>query len=97
CSLDERNAESARGVPGWQWRDCHSSAIIRARSLIARDFGSPSRSPDWRWCVTNSSGMNDTIKSIVGILEEGKPELQVAAAQVLGELRPKETAAIAAL
>ncbi|MFT4512426.1 MAG: HEAT repeat protein [Planctomycetota bacterium] len=41
--------------------------------------------------------MNDTIKSIVGLLQEGKPELQVAAAQVLGELRPKESAAIDAL
>ena len=41
--------------------------------------------------------MNDTIKSIVGLLQEGKPELQVAAAQVLGELRPKDTAAIEAL
>ena len=41
--------------------------------------------------------MNDTIKSIVGLLKEGKPELQVAAAQVLGELRPKEPAAIEAL
>ena len=41
--------------------------------------------------------MNDTIKSIVDILIEGKPELQVAAAQVLGELRPKDAAAVDAL
>lgn len=41
--------------------------------------------------------MNDTIKSIVGLLGEGKPELQVAAAQVLGELRPNDAAAIEAL
>lgn len=41
--------------------------------------------------------MNDTIKSIVDLLIEGKPELQVAAAQVLGELRPKDAAAIDAL
>ena len=41
--------------------------------------------------------MNDTIKSIVDLLTEGKPELQVAAAQVLGELRPKDAAAIDAL
>ncbi len=41
--------------------------------------------------------MNDTIKSIVDLLIDGKPELQVAAAQVLGELRPKDAAAIDAL
>ena len=41
--------------------------------------------------------MNETVKSIVGLLEEGKPELQVAAAQVLGELKPKDAAAIKAL
>lgn len=41
--------------------------------------------------------MNDTIKSIVDLLIEGKPELQVAAAQVLGELRPKDAAVIDAL
>ncbi|MFK7742679.1 MAG: hypothetical protein AB8H80_20370 [Planctomycetota bacterium] len=41
--------------------------------------------------------MNETMKVIVGLLEQGKPELQVAAAQVLGELKPKEAAAIEAL
>lgn len=41
--------------------------------------------------------MNDTVKAIVELLREGKPELQVAAAQVLGELRPKDAAAIDAL
>ncbi len=41
--------------------------------------------------------MNDTIKAIVGLLESGKPELQVAAAQVLGELRTKEPAVVRAL
>jgi len=41
--------------------------------------------------------MNETIKSIVGLLETGKPELQVAAAQVLGELRPKDAGAVEAL
>lgn len=41
--------------------------------------------------------MNDTLKLIVGLLEGGKPELQVAAAQVLGELRPKESAVLRAL
>lgn len=41
--------------------------------------------------------MNDTIKIIVGLLEGGKPELQVAAAQILGELRPKEAPALRAL
>ena len=41
--------------------------------------------------------MNETTKAIVDLLNEGKPELQVAAAQVLGELRPKDAAAIEAL
>jgi len=41
--------------------------------------------------------MNDTLKVIVGLLEAGKPELQVAAAQVLGELRAKEPSAVRAL
>lgn len=41
--------------------------------------------------------MNDTLKTIVGILEGGKPELQVAAAQILGELRAKDPTAVRAL
>ncbi|HEB53249.1 MAG TPA: HEAT repeat domain-containing protein [bacterium] len=41
--------------------------------------------------------MNETMKAIVGLLEGGRPELQVAAAQVLGELRPKDAAAVTAL
>ena len=41
--------------------------------------------------------MNDTIKAIVELLQEGKPELQVAAAQVLGELKPKDAAVVEAL
>lgn len=41
--------------------------------------------------------MNETTKAIVELLCEGKPELQVAAAQVLGELRPKDAVAIEAL
>lgn len=41
--------------------------------------------------------MDDTIKSIVELLEAGRPELQVAAAQVLGELRPKDAEAVEAL
>ncbi|MBL9076683.1 MAG: HEAT repeat domain-containing protein [Planctomycetes bacterium] len=41
--------------------------------------------------------MNDTLKAIVQLLESGKPELQVAAAQVLGELQAKEPAAVRAL
>ncbi len=36
--------------------------------------------------------MNETIKAILGTLRDGRPELQVAAAQILGELRPKEVA-----
>lgn len=41
--------------------------------------------------------MNDTLKAIVHVLETGKPELQVAAAQILGELRAKETPVVRAL
>jgi hypothetical protein len=41
--------------------------------------------------------MNDSIKAIIGLLETGKPEIQVAAAQVLGELRVKDPAAVKAL
>jgi len=41
--------------------------------------------------------MNDTQKAIVGLLENGRPELQVAAAQILGELRVKEATAVRAL
>ncbi|MEO6593418.1 MAG: hypothetical protein ABIP94_01545 [Planctomycetota bacterium] len=36
--------------------------------------------------------MNDTLKVIVNLLDSGKPELQVAAAQILGELHSKEPA-----
>lgn len=43
------------------------------------------------------NGMNDTLKSLVGFLDTGKPELQVAAAQVLGELRPKDPTVVRAL
>lgn len=35
--------------------------------------------------------MNSTLSAILRILEEGKPELQVAASQILGELSPKDT------
>ncbi|HLQ36502.1 MAG TPA: HEAT repeat domain-containing protein [Planctomycetota bacterium] len=41
--------------------------------------------------------MNDTAKEILGILEAGKPELQVAAAQILGELRPRDPSVCKAL
>lgn len=41
--------------------------------------------------------MNDTLKVIVQLLESGRPELQVAAAQVLGELHAKEPGALRAL
>lgn len=43
------------------------------------------------------SAMNDTLKAIVQVLESGKPELQVAAAQILGELRPRDASVVAAL
>src|SRR5690349_4595810 len=36
--------------------------------------------------------MNETVREILGFLENGKPELQVAAAQILGELKPRESA-----
>ncbi len=41
--------------------------------------------------------MNDTLKTIVALLDTGKPELQVAAAQVLGELRVKDGTVVRAL
>jgi HEAT repeat protein len=41
--------------------------------------------------------MNDTLKTIVGLLDTGKPELQVAAAQILGELHVKDANAVRAL
>ncbi len=41
--------------------------------------------------------MNDTLKIIVERLETGKPELQVAAAQILGELHAKEPSVVRAL
>src|SRR5688572_19175985 len=41
--------------------------------------------------------MNDTAKEFVGILDGGRPELQVAAAQVLGELKLKDPAVVRSL
>lgn len=41
--------------------------------------------------------MNETLKSILEILEDSKPELQIAAVQVLGELRPKDAAVASSL
>jgi hypothetical protein len=41
--------------------------------------------------------MNDTLKVIVGVLEAGRPELQVAAVQILGELRAKDAAVVRAV
>ncbi|MHC5063765.1 MAG: HEAT repeat domain-containing protein [Planctomycetota bacterium] len=41
--------------------------------------------------------MNETLKSILEILEDSKPELQIAAVQVLGELRPKDAAVTSSL
>lgn len=41
--------------------------------------------------------MNDTVKEIVGILDAGRPELQIAAAQILGELRVKDPVVIRSL
>src|SRR5262245_61492290 len=41
--------------------------------------------------------MDQTLRSILRILEEGKPELKIAACQVLGELQPTDGAAARAL
>jgi hypothetical protein len=41
--------------------------------------------------------MNDTLKAILRLLEEGSPEVQIAAAQVIGQLRPAEPAVTQAL
>ncbi|MCR9243578.1 MAG: hypothetical protein NXI31_01000 [bacterium] len=41
--------------------------------------------------------MNDTQKAIVGLLDNGRPELQVAAAQILGELQVKHSTAVRSL
>lgn len=41
--------------------------------------------------------MNDTLKAIVKVLTEGKPDRQVAAAQILAELKPSEPAVVKAL
>jgi hypothetical protein len=41
--------------------------------------------------------MNDTVKAIVAILDAGRPDLQVAAAQVLGELRIKDPTVVKSL
>ncbi len=53
--------------------------------------------PDPRSRPAHTNGMNDTHKLIVGLLENGKPELQVAAAQVLGELHVKDPTVVRAL
>src|SRR5262245_19407579 len=41
--------------------------------------------------------MNETVEDIVGILDTGRPDLQVAAAQILGELRVKDPIVVRAL
>ena len=41
--------------------------------------------------------MNETLKSVVRVLEEGSPELKVAAVQILGELQPSEPAVVQTL
>jgi HEAT repeat protein len=41
--------------------------------------------------------MNDTVKAVVRMLEEGAPEIRIAAAQVLGELRLGDPSAVHAL
>ncbi len=41
--------------------------------------------------------MDQTLKALVRYLEEGKPELKIAATQVLGELAPKDAAVAKAL
>ncbi len=44
-----------------------------------------------------ATAMNDTLKAIVQVLESGKPELQVAAAQILGELHARDASIVTAL
>ena len=44
-----------------------------------------------------SSAMNETLKAIARLVEEGSPELKVAAAQILGELQPQESALVQVL
>jgi len=41
--------------------------------------------------------MNETLTAVVRVLEEGSPELKVAASQILGELSPQEPAVVQAL
>ena len=41
--------------------------------------------------------MNETVKAIAHLVVEGTPELKVAAAQILGELRPDDPAIVEAL
>ncbi len=41
--------------------------------------------------------MNETLKAIVHILDDGSPELKIAAAQVVGELQPKAAEVVVAL
>src|SRR5262245_27970291 len=41
--------------------------------------------------------MNETVKEIIGILDSGRPDLQVAAAQILGELRIKDPGVVRSL
>jgi hypothetical protein len=41
--------------------------------------------------------MNETVKDILGILDGGRPDLQVAAAQILGELQLKDPAIVRSL
>jgi len=41
--------------------------------------------------------MNDTLKAILKVLTDGKPERQVAAAQILAELKPSEPLVVKAL
>ncbi len=41
--------------------------------------------------------MNETLKAIVQVLDEGTPELKVASSQILGELAPQDVAVVEAL
>jgi HEAT repeat protein len=47
--------------------------------------------------LASATAMKDTLKAIVQVLESGKPELQVAAAQILGELHARDASVVGAL
>jgi HEAT repeat protein len=69
--------------------DCHNAKPFPVIQKVADLDGGSAQ--------TAMNGMNDTLKTIAGFLEAGKPELQVASAQILGELRIKDASVVKAL